>query len=563
MIMAAAAVQTQQTVTMEQPAPQRKKRARPSTSPDGEGGKRGRPRVDKQDESAADRRRTQIRMAQRAYRQRKESTLEELRKRVSELTKTIEVMNTTFNTCSDRLYASNLTQDQMLDINEVSTLFEKLVGEARNPTELDSSEGEDGRTARTPRQNSTANTNAAKPKNVPSWLDESTLTHTNNAAAGDTGNVGMGYVMYMPQDDQTHSSEPEDINNMLQQIQQPLPAQVSEALEQEDFFNVFEIGGNTFPMAHNPRPPMTYSFQESTFARRLHRACAEAAYQLLLDPRRRPTEFQRIFRLSLLGRDRQKITTQLKAILARGPHEDLDFYEAPHIHVGGAGTHYSRRDAYGNLMPKKKTFNVGRVGPQTLSTLEKTARGNITMDMIVELAGFEGEWFDPYDVQGYLEEKGIYIDPTSSFAEAQIVEWPTPRSEATSEPSDHGAATPPGQFAVPEKSTPLTTSQVNIMINEADVDFSKWDDSRNLELTNVGYSDAEFGSWMNFLQPGESVRHYNEQQAQWEGMHVDTIRAISAPSTHPPSPVPTRKSVLIDVSKLVKGKPLRLSSWFA
>lgn len=74
-------------------------------------------------------------MAQRAYRQRKDSTLEELRKRVSELTKIIEVMNNTFNTCSDRLYASNLSQDQMLDINEVSTLYEKLVAEARNPSE--------------------------------------------------------------------------------------------------------------------------------------------------------------------------------------------------------------------------------------------------------------------------------------------------------------------------------------------------------------------------------------------------------------------------------------------
>ncbi|KAK5171208.1 uncharacterized protein LTR77_004352 [Saxophila tyrrhenica] len=121
-------------MTMEEPRP-RKKRGRPSTSPDGDGDdrKRGRPRVDKQDESAADRRRTQIRMAQRAYRQRKESTLEELRKRVSELTKTIEVMNNTFNVCSDRLYASSLTQDQMLDLNEVATKFEQLVGEARNP----------------------------------------------------------------------------------------------------------------------------------------------------------------------------------------------------------------------------------------------------------------------------------------------------------------------------------------------------------------------------------------------------------------------------------------------
>jgi uncharacterized protein YoxC len=74
-------------------------------------------------------------MAQRAYRQRKESTLDELRKRVSDLTQTIETMNRAFITCADRLYASNVDQDQMMDINEVSTVFEKLVAEARNPGE--------------------------------------------------------------------------------------------------------------------------------------------------------------------------------------------------------------------------------------------------------------------------------------------------------------------------------------------------------------------------------------------------------------------------------------------
>lgn len=84
----------------------RKRKARSTPSADENSGddskKRGRPRVEKPDQSAADRRRTQIRMAQRAYRQRKESTLEELRKRVSELTNTIELMNKAFLDHRDR-----------------------------------------------------------------------------------------------------------------------------------------------------------------------------------------------------------------------------------------------------------------------------------------------------------------------------------------------------------------------------------------------------------------------------------------------------------------------------
>lgn len=72
-------------------------------------------------------------MAQRAYRQRKESTLDELRKRVSDLTNTIELMNKTFLDCRDTLYASNLSQDDMFSLSEVATQFESFLKDARNP----------------------------------------------------------------------------------------------------------------------------------------------------------------------------------------------------------------------------------------------------------------------------------------------------------------------------------------------------------------------------------------------------------------------------------------------
>lgn len=430
-----------------------------------------------------------------------------------------------------------------------------------------------------------------QPKNVSSWLDQSIVAAVNSnisRGADPRGDRAMGYNVYYSDNEEgvqiadimETTSAGQDMNSM--RLPQLAPQQPDEP------FNIFHADLANYPtIIDNPPPVRTYSFQESTFARRLHRACAETAYHLLLDPRRRPAEYERIFRLSLLGRDRAKITAQLKSVLDRGPHEDLDFWEAPHIHVGGAGTHYARRDPYGNLMPKKTSYNVGRVGPQTLATLEQAARRNFAMDMTVELAGFEGEWFDPYDVQGYLEEKGIFIDPSSSFAEAQIIEWPKTITSnhsnsggPSSSSSTDGANVTPSPasnsgLTVPGKSTPLTTSQVNIMINEADVDFSKWDDSANLELTNVGYSDAQFGSWMNFLQPGESIRHFNEEQAAWEGFDFDmnaanagvpemagqTAASVAVASSPAPSPV-KRRSVLIDVSKLVKGESTSLGEVF-
>jgi hypothetical protein len=394
-------------------------------------------------------------------------------------------------------------------------------------------------------------------RNVPSWLDQTAIATANKTKTRYDNDVGMGYSMLLPDDDPLQNSDPLGLNansemRDILNLNEHSNAQLEGALGNlgPDF--------DPTPVYKSPSPPLTYSFQESTFARRLHRACAEAAYALLLNPRRRPAEYERIFRLSLLGRDRARITANLRSVINRGPHEDLDFWEAPTIHVGGAGTHYPRRDAYGNLLPKKSSYNVGRVGPQTLSILETAYKANMNADMSVDLIGYEGEWFDPYDVQGYLEEKGIYIDPTSSFAEAQIVEWGNNISDAsTIEDSESLVAASP-RLTPFGKATPLTTFQVNALISEADVDFSKWDDSANLELTNVGYSDANQGSWMNFMQPGQSIRQYNPEQASWEQFNAGGpgagVDPRSGQSSVPATPQPKRKSVLIDVTKLVKGE---------
>lgn len=311
-------------------------------------------------------------------------------------------------------------------------------------------------------------------------------------------------------------------------------------------------------------PPRTYSFQESTFARRVFRAAHEAAYQLLLDPRRKPSEYERIFRLSMMGRDRSKLIASFKAVLDKGPHEELDNWEAPLIHVGGAGTHYARRDPFGNLLPKKTSHSLGLIGPQTLALLENAARDNLTTDMTVEVAGFEGEWFDPYDVQGYLEEKGIFIEATSSFAEAEIIEWsPTPSSASSG--SSFRPSTPPTEALISQRrSTPFTAGQL-AQLNEAKADLTQWNDFTGMELGAVGFSDAQMGSWMNFLQPGESIKAFNsnnltDESAMWTNSTANTLRSQPerglSPINNPRSPQqqPRRKSVIIDVAKFVEGE---------
>ena len=396
-------------------------------------------------------------------------------------------------------------------------------------------------------------------KNVPSWLDQSVVSSSIKPKLNGSADIGLGYTMFMP--------ENEDVSHNINDMSFPAGSQeVVQSTEygqfsSEDPFDVLRVQvSDTTSIPNSLSPPLTYSFQETSIARRIHRACVEMAYHVILDPARRPADIERIFRLSLLGRDRVKIAASLKTVLDRGPHEDLDFWESPLIHVGGAGTHYPHRDPYGNLVPRKKLVNVGIIGPQNLALLENAARDKISTELTVELAGYEGEWFDPYDVQGYLEEKGIFIDPSSSFAEADIVEWGHMSNQGSIFSTYADPQTPP--LAVSrERSTPLTETQVQKLVSEADADLSQWNDYTNMQLTAVGYSDAQSGSWMNFVQPGQSIINSVPQTSastNWEGLTMDlspdTTSIAQSWGSQPHSPGPRRKSVIIDVSKFVKGQ---------
>jgi hypothetical protein len=109
--------------------------------------------------------------------------------------------------------------------------------------------------------------------------------------------------------------------------------------------------------------------------------------------------------------------------MSRTIDEDLDWLDSPFIHIGGAGTHYPRRDAAGNLISVKGGWNVKKIGPpeKTVYITENTEDGRREEWPDVDLSGFEGEWFDCHDVQGYLEEKyACKFEPRSSFVECVI-----------------------------------------------------------------------------------------------------------------------------------------------
>ncbi|GAB7355129.1 hypothetical protein MBLNU459_g5704t1 [Dothideomycetes sp. NU459] len=160
----------------------------------------------------------------------------------------------------------------------------------------------------------------------------------------------------------------------------------------------------------------TYSFQETSIARRLHRSTCELGYQLACNPANRPQAFNRVFGLTMkyLG-SLEYLQDHFAAVLKRSAKESLHVWGAPFIHIGGAGTHYPRLESHGDWTERPNAWNIRSVGPQRLVTGEQ---GAYTPDAALQInPDFDGIWFDSHDVEGYLAERGIFISPQASFAD--------------------------------------------------------------------------------------------------------------------------------------------------
>ena len=236
---------------------------------------RGRPRLDTEDQTAADKRRTQIRLAQRAYRHRKETTISALKAQVDDLQSTIAQMNKTFLYLHDNLIEAGVAtshagiakqlqkvtrdfvtlakvsesddDDEMAKIGKVSG---KTDGSQGNRFETqEESHANNGRQERTP------------PESLPDQAEVEEITATNNS-------------FYMDLD--TWSNMNNDTISF--HVDVPQPSSVLEVLGEkarDAATNLFPAIDYGLSSPRGEKGSYTYSFQETSFARRLHRRSLE------------------------------------------------------------------------------------------------------------------------------------------------------------------------------------------------------------------------------------------------------------------------------------------------
>ena len=162
--------------------------------------------------------------------------------------------------------------------------------------------------------------------------------------------------------------------------------------------------------------PITYSFHETMFSRRLHRYSLEHAYRLFIDSRSDPIVTYQMFRLVACMRDKNKMLPYFQKLLRAGVEDALEIPTLPFYCIGGAGAHYPHKDHSGTL-----SYPLNMRLPRRILGIfpgAKTSRETNSLDTQshLKIFGFDGDWFDCQDVQGYLEENGVILDHSSTVA---------------------------------------------------------------------------------------------------------------------------------------------------
>ncbi|TVY14080.1 hypothetical protein LARI1_G009074 [Lachnellula arida] len=463
---------------------------------------RGRPRVDTKDETAADRRRTQIRMAQRAYRHRKETTISSLEKKVHELRGTNEEMSNIFISLYDFAVGKGLLQREPEFGQQLQSTTERFLALAKASSEdllmednhVDESEQheepERGRPKKKGRKSS-PKTRQQKKAAIP------------ESKSPVWGGFPLGKKTQTPVEEIQMDYQPQNYENRsrqqdLQVITRPTEDNAcfpwdSMDLQQynvnipstEDFSHVF------LPESQLPLPD-THSYTENSFARRLQRGAAEAAWQLVTNPNPPPGRFERVFGFCLTYESRDSIIDRTKRQIRSSSKDSLQNWRAPFVNVGRAGTFYPMRDGGDELMPKLRTGYS--MGPFT-EAIAQTQDEFFDDTMQCNIPGFEGEFFDANDVEGYLRGRGLDISSAadlvtahldlSSFVEAR------PKSTSGSTVSTVSPRTPRSPFAdlLTESNGLSNAYKMDVNALPFPMGFASWDnvvpgkDTSNIDPT--------------------------------------------------------------------------------
>ncbi|KAL7794337.1 hypothetical protein V8C37DRAFT_66409 [Trichoderma ceciliae] len=374
---------------------------------------RGRPRLDTKDESAADRRRTQIRLAQRAYRHRKDTAITTLEQKVKDLEASNEAMSKEFINFYDIILAEGIFDMAPHAAPRLRLIADRLlrISSMVGTSSMTSPESDDSI--------------VPKPITVRKGANDGSMHHGSQTSV--VGEPEITTAAYS-----TTQHHPGSFNYEV--IAQATPSNAS-----FPFFAPLEsppsqqqsggyLGNSITSPSPYPRlsPPMSYGFHERSFSRRLQQTTLECGLKLATMKNPPPEQYATVFGFCLLFESRDSIIRRLAAGLKKVQSESLD-WKMP--------TPLMQNDQFGFLennfsstgsddlnqallsLSKSNGFpNIPQFGPQ--SHIGSDERTEQRIRMICQ--NFEGEFFTADEVELFLRRLGLSIPPNVDYVEAEL-----------------------------------------------------------------------------------------------------------------------------------------------
>ena len=223
--------------------------------------------------------------------------------------------------------------------------------------------------------------------------------------------------------------------------------------------------------------PTSHSYHETSFARRLMRITVEKGIRSLTDPNASQGDLSRKFKFTWCFASSSDMIETMLAVASRTTRESLENWEAPRLHLGGAGLHFPRANIDGESSPPAWWANEVPMGPRRLAQPETPVPDSMKIADIVQKLRMEGNWFDSSDVEQYLRSKGLNLDAQSSLVEIIEPEDSVPELQEVQMPSTSS----------PEASSPLDSSRGP---RSPEVIESNWFSDPSLSNTDYDWTEG-------------------------------------------------------------------------
>lgn len=379
---------------------------------------RGRPRLETKDQTPTERRRTQIRLAQRAYRNRKENAITDLQAKINDLKDVNSEINNAYRNLFDFASQSGLLSQAPefgQQLQRLQTLVDRTQKESPKTSDLGS-----------PEENADDDLQEVdEVEELPQFNDDPVSSSQGESQTSQQQQQLWGGLMvsHEPQIQQGPSGSASNFQHQAHEYE----VITAPTLENASFPPNLAIDMNFMnpadsSWAQHPwnrlTGPRTMSFNEWTFARRLHRHASERAGALINMPNPPPAKFSRVFGFVMLFETIEEIRTRTAATIRRIHDEPLSYWEHPFHRLGGSGTHYAGQPS--SLSGSSSYESSGyAMGPFN----ERTTRVRDTLlgaSQYINMTGWEGTWYDSGEVETYLAQNGIMIHSAADIETVEV-----------------------------------------------------------------------------------------------------------------------------------------------